>query len=379
MFAPAWTYEHFPPTIAGLVDRAVWEGTCLPTHLNCGCNEGKPHHREGYRQNPLISAAQHYPAASELYFETDFRCAFEQDDHGYRSRIGDVTPQPLCGEASAPSSWVYITDVVQQMKLSGHFVADPIDDRLHSLEQRLSHFQIDLERSSHGQGCLNHHQRQTLRLPLYNLNMTGAGLVARLTYNTPGPSEANTSIYFKFASSSGEIRYHDVSLERTEIAKERDAPLCPSNASIGFELEEVGIYCHEPRIADKVFSQAVLNLFHLTISTSLPLLDLGSIDNIRCVRRNSGSFSEDRWAWDWSFPEELWPTERPWGRISGPFERFDVYVDGEFLGSSRCTEIALRGERMKNTTTSKQAKVRIQARYFAGGCLIRERVVRLSE
>ena len=63
VFAPAWTYEHFPPSatsgesVAAAVDKAVWEGGPLPAKLGCGC-VGEPHRRAGYETHPITKFAR---------------------------------------------------------------------------------------------------------------------------------------------------------------------------------------------------------------------------------------------------------------------------------------------------------------------------------
>ena len=85
MFGPAWTYQHFSACngMSVAVDQAMWEGKILPDDLQCDCREGRPHQRDGYLSNGIITSAREFPVGSKRFFATDFRKPFEMvNNHG---------------------------------------------------------------------------------------------------------------------------------------------------------------------------------------------------------------------------------------------------------------------------------------------------------
>ncbi|KAF2084673.1 glycoside hydrolase family 85 protein, partial [Saccharata proteae CBS 121410] len=77
IFAPAWTYEHFPGHGAAM-ERCMWEGDALSDDITCGCRSASQHPTN--TDNPITSSACWYPAGSPTFFYTNFSRAFASHD-----------------------------------------------------------------------------------------------------------------------------------------------------------------------------------------------------------------------------------------------------------------------------------------------------------
>lgn len=95
IFAPAWTYEHFP-NHGRDVERAMWEGVALPDALQCGCDTPDTHSKAPYQDMPIARFARESAAGSGRFFYTNFERAFQdrQDCDG-RSQFAHVGAQAV--------------------------------------------------------------------------------------------------------------------------------------------------------------------------------------------------------------------------------------------------------------------------------------------
>jgi hypothetical protein len=65
------------------------------------------------------------------------------------------------------------------------------------------------------------------------------------------------------------------------------------------------------------------------------------ITDLRIVERGSPPNRQKRLAWDWHGKQSSWPSGIPWSRITGPFEKFIISMNGCEIGFSHCLEFPL--------------------------------------
>lgn len=107
IFAPAWTFEHFPDHGRDM-EATVWDGVGLPDDVDCSCGDCDRRHRPN-KTAPVASSAKCSNAGSETFFFTDFSRAFsrhsdEEEDILYggsplHSQFGSQSLLPLRTES----------------------------------------------------------------------------------------------------------------------------------------------------------------------------------------------------------------------------------------------------------------------------------------
>lgn len=104
IFAPAWTYEHFPQHGATL-KKAIWDGTDIPGGLNCSCPNGLQKNHPNNKDSPVIHSGCSHPAGSSHFFFTDFARPFDTHSNAASNLLydGKKLHSQLAAQATIPS------------------------------------------------------------------------------------------------------------------------------------------------------------------------------------------------------------------------------------------------------------------------------------
>ena len=369
VFAPAWTYEHFPHNAASHVDQALWEGSTLPEALDCDCREGRPHHQQGYQEYPIIRASRESAAGTDCFFESDFRCSFEvlNSDPTLCSRLGEMQPQPRV-ECSSTGSWTDLANMVAP-KLSGRFVVDRCSSNFDLLGQRHSHYQVALECECQHTGSEYLLLRDTLRFQLFTLDMpVDAAVSAKFTCGRTTRSATEMGCFLAYRLPGGEVRYQDAAISFGMLAETITIPVgvMPWEAVMSEQTKLIGagVYCAPLSKDEQPSTRPVLDLYHLSIAYEYQVDRIGSIHDIRLICRSSGNHSQNRIAWEWSFPQAQWARGRPWSQLTGPYEKFEVSFDGQKLGTSSSTEFPIQDTDLDQQDAAKDVQVTVRGKVF---------------
>lgn len=382
LFAPAWTFEHFattpsseasdpqgPRSIAKAVDLGMWEGVSLPENLKCDCREGKPHHTSQYRQNPIVDNATEYAAGSSTYFYTDFTRAFNQDSHGWRSRLGSQAILPhLLLPMSAPAWEAVENDRLEQL-IRGKYADDGLS--IHIWPTRRSE-----KSANHDPVAASSYDSSNFfpsRLCLFKVNMKGDGsLHAIIGHVNARRRSCTLGVYTAYQSANAkrlEYKYHHLSLVRDANAvvtgnRELEGTTTVHLWAEGAEarLVEVGIFCQET-----IYTQESKQILHLKSFLIKPWRDehqYFTIKDIRTIQRGQVPNVETRLSWAWGFGNAQRLPGLPWSATTGPFSHFTVIIDGQELGSAYCLEFPVLVE---DCCGSDEVQVLIVGHVFGGG------------
>ena len=307
IFAPAWSYEHFPTSIpartnflqgvgsiAKAVDRSVWEGFALPENLCCDCRGGRPHHNGDYLNTPIVASSREYPAGSSCYLHTDFTQAFKRENGFLRSCLGSQSILPHLLPTPAPD-WKSIA------RYSGPLLHGQLEDGVLSIRARLAG-RVD-----------SHADREaftvtTSRLGLFKVDMHGnRDLQAIISYSSVAQRKSCTAGFYTGYQNEDaqhlEYKYHVIPLAKRSDSLDAARRDCKAIEAFRLKprqsarLVEIGVFCEDT--ADSQEEREILRLTSLTIA---PPYDVGIdiiIQDIRMTQRGQGPNAELRLTWSW--------------------------------------------------------------------------------
>lgn len=315
IFAPAWSYEHFPTSvpastaclqgmtsIAKAVDRSVWEGFALPENLCCDCRQGRPHHDGDYQNTPIVASSREYPVGSSCYLHTDFSQAFKRDSGFLRSCLGSQSILPHLLPMSAPD-WESIAGCSRRL-LYGQ-----LEDGALSIRARLA-LRVDSHANREAQLEARHNlSGMTIsRLGLFKVDMDGhRELHVTITYSSVARTESCTvGFYTGYQIRDAqqlEYGYHEIPQSKLSDALDAATRECKTTEIFQLRprpsarLVEIGVFCKD--VNDSQDQCEMLRLRSLTVQ---PPHDVGldiTIEDIKMTQRGEAPNAEIRLAWNW--------------------------------------------------------------------------------
>ena len=370
VLAPAWAFEHFPAATSQQVDKAVWEGTKLDLDLGCNCRHGKPHQIDKYRAHPLAHCAKQSPAGTEHFFESDFRIPFESVQtatkaHIVRPRIGSMQPQVCFGESSV---WLDVAKALRSFRLDRKFVSCYAEPGA----SRTSHLRISMSPEETRTGAENAQSYtrsdvEHIRLPLFNIGLSlDRPLESRVLYRRNRWPVPDTGVYFRYGSDGKDDIYRDVVLPETDEMSSVHIMLnAPHLQDQYAHVIEFGIYCTQPaNEALQYDGERIIDLYHLNIREQALYTQHSAVSHVSVVKHGKGDLVMDFLSWKWESSRDDWPASMPWSALTGPFERFEVYIGDEFLGEVSGIEFPLTTDACKQLDGNTLGEVIIKGKIF---------------
>ena len=206
-----------------------------------------------------------------------------------------------------------------------------------------------------------------VRLRLFKLNMPAVDtLEAVLQFKKLIASQSVKIGFFAAYKLSGKqdltYRYAEIP-QSTSISSHRMSLDYQGDES---RLVEFGVYCEKSSGISQ--SLQLLRIERLAISpTYRPLGHKFGISSVYTIRRGQGLDAEKRLTWQWRGSTNKWPDWLPWGKTTGPFSYFKIFVEGKEVGQSYCMEFPIRAEDIESSeATGESIEVRICGVLFSG-------------
>ena len=175
------------------------------------------------------------------------------------------------------------------------------------------------------------------------------------------------SIYFHFQLRDGSIKCSRSELPHAQDVVKFESSIDNLLGQTGLppktRLVEVGMVCRNNTRHAGIhdIERPLMDLHHLSVRPTLVENYLGRIFNVRQSLVVSGTHEAKCLAWDWEFLREIWPSGRPWSNWTGPFEYFEVEVNGKYLGEAFSTEFML----LEDASESQEVmEVQIEGKMF---------------
>lgn len=371
IFAPAWTFEHFPGHGRGL-EQTVWDGADLPEGTICSCGDSTKRHQPNELMS-ITSFARHYNAGSERFFFTDFSRGFSlHGDKEKDSVFGGLSMHAQLGSQS-----------VLPIRAESVGIVSPLQHHLEHLPDRtqlvveahnmLSSIKMDLSQSSNN-----------WLIPLFKLDMPADGsLRLRISYRDLSNMPQGICFYLKISG----IKYNLTRYDYPQVDHFLDVviggPDFPS--SLNPRLEELGFYsnafeiqsvkrlaemdfiCIQPITSKKACGPSQQQTYAQAFSPLAPLpqtLQTHGISKIHLSLRGEGATRHLRLCWDYT-SSDLSVEGIPYSRITGPFSYFLVCIDDLNLGRAYATERILPASLSENMA-GREVSVKIEGVGFDG-------------
>ncbi|KAJ8110480.1 hypothetical protein OPT61_g6689 [Boeremia exigua] len=345
VFAPAWTFEHFPGHGRGL-EQTMWEGLALPKDLACSCGDCDKRHRPN-KAMPITSFAKLSSAGSETFFFTDFSRAF--GTHNNEEKDSLFSGYDLHSQLGSQS--------VLPLKTESLRIACPVRHRVEDVKGRS---QLVIETCSLPSSLIEkkavspHHGWS---IPLFRLDMPADGsLQLRISYRDLSPGPHGISFYLKISGTMCSFVQSDYSQVDhlldinigTSIPESQTLPrleelgfyLQSVNTGIGTRLAEVDYVCIQPVASCPAPHKPVPHggrTFQSISSQDLSSENLCTIFDIRLMSLGEGDAVCTKLCWNHSFDGQ--PARGlPYSTITGPFSYFVIDLDHMVLGRAYVAE-----------------------------------------
>ena len=319
IFAPAWTFEHFPGHGRD-VEQMTWEGTDLPEGIDCSCGDcGKRHLAN--RTVPITKFARQYSAGSETFFFTDFSRAFSTHNDKERDNV--------------------FSGFAMHAQLGSHSILPPRAEMTnnliplrHRLEDVLGRPQLMIEAhcmslSSDDRTPLPDHP---WLLPLFKFDMPADGsLRLRISYRDFAEN-ISFSFYMKV---SGTVRLFPVNKPRTTYVLDTVIRVIPYPIPHP-RLQELGIYV-KPFSAKNTTRLAEVDFICIKPIASEVPTQTHNISDIHTSSRGEGETQHLRLCWNYASSGRSVKSV-PCSNITGPFSYFAVHIDELSIGRAYATE-----------------------------------------
>ena len=383
VFAPAWTYEHFPvcpfhhpngtpmPSMARSVERALWEGCQLPVEVCCSCH-GRPHHTRDYRKHPILHYAREFPAGSLSYLYTDFTKAFLSASNGVRSCISSQAIFPHV-EPTILSDNERLDDEPPTQALGCALEAGILCVRV--IHKACQEVELMRQEASKSDETLVPKEEPS-HLCLFKLNMPGDGSLHAKAHFACSSISGTIGFYSAYQGPNRarlEFNYHAVLPGSLPAAESRGLLDSSNTASIrlqgaasDYQLVEFGVFCKG--YSFDIASQVVMMVKSIGIAPFVELDDNFHIVNLSLPQQKENPDAEMQLTWQWEGSEERWPEGLPWSKTTGPFSHFAVLIDGEDVGTAHSLKFPLRGEDF-GRSEEKRVMVSIEGYLFGGGTI----------
>lgn len=319
IFAPAWTFEHFPDH-GRSVEQMIWEGADLPEGIECSCGDCGRRHLANKRL-PITKFARQHTVGSDAFFFTDFSRAFsthkdEEKDNVFsgfamHAQLGSQSILPLRAEMT--NNMIPLRhrpeDVLgrSQLVIETHYMSSP------SIKKILL-------------------SNNPWILPLFKLDMPADGsLRLRISYRD-FRGDLSFSFYVKV---SGNIRLFHVNKSRTTNILDTVIRADPHPMSYP-RLQELGIYM-EPLNIENTMRLAEVDFICIQPVTSEVSTQDHNISNIHTLSRGKGETQHLRLCWSYASSGRS-VRGMPSSNITGPFSYFVVHIDDLSIGRAYAAE-----------------------------------------
>ena len=349
IFAPAWTFEHFPGNGRDL-ERTTWDGTDLPADLTCSCGDcGKRH--QSNKEATIGSSARLFNAGSETFFFTDFSRAIST--HGDKEKDRLFSGAPMHAQLGSQSILPVTPESLGMLSPLRHYVEDIAGRTRLVIEAR----ELPLSATKKDPAS----SESNWMIPLFKFDMPADGsLRLRISYRDLSQRFHGVYFYLKVSgtihgltqSKCPQVDYLlDLKIGTTPRQNLRLEELGvyagAKNAENGLRLAEVDYICIQPVASYPIplsrYSFAVDD-FVPPVSTSncTPKgpLQTHTISNIYTSPRGEGETKHLRLYW--THASEGQPTDgMPFSSITGAFAYFWIFADDLSLGRAYVAEYVL--------------------------------------
>lgn len=316
VFAPAWTFEHFPGH-EHVAERALWDGEIIPEDMECACGKALEIHPRG---KALAAFARQFAAGSQQYFYTDFARAFGCHRDGLSKWLYDG--KRMHSQLAAQSILPYMA------LTSGFDVVDRLDNAVNILcmvlDDSPGHTYLLVQVGSVIPPGENAEQFYERLLPLFRVDMTPVGPL-RFKVGYKGMislPETTATFYLKFTTGIAFI-----SLIEGDGLREIEGPVLHGEISSSTRLIEVGVYLKSRPIEERL---TVVEITGIHIGPLVKMQGTCKIENIRTELRSNGDEQHWRLCWDIfdKNEEAIISAGQPYSLITGPFSYFTINIDG---------------------------------------------------
>lgn len=348
VFAPAWTFEHFP-RYGRALEQTVWDGGNLPVDVACSCGDCHKRHRPN-RAMSVTSFAKLYNASSNMFFFTDFTRAF--GTHGDKEKDGLFNGHMLHAQLGSQSILPLRTESLGLQCSMRHRIEDAIG-RSQLIVERCSMStaptRIDMAATSNKQ-----------LMPLFKLNMPADGsLRLRISYRDLTETPKGMCFYMKISGTIHSLVQSDKT--RTDHLIDVEIKASDTVARSSSRLEELGLHSEtandgtHTRLAEVDYiciqpvgsypSRSHPNLSKRDVSQPRSLqytLSDGSprthsIFNVHRKSRDGEATEYTRLCW--SHTSSVRSVQgMPYSTVTGSFSYFAIYLDGMILGRAYAAE-----------------------------------------
>ena len=365
VFAPAWSFEHFPGHGRAL-EKAIWDGTSLPETVECACGNAIVRHSPN-RGYPITRSAREFPAGSSSFFYTDFSRAFGR--HG--------NEQNHLWSGKALHSQVASQSLLPHMRKTSYLGID-IGSSINTLFMRLEDLPgstqlvvearnlIPLNPSLH-QNTVNDDPDNPIMydryLPLFNLSITSTEpLRLRIVYNflLDDPSIwVVPAFYIKYSGGVSGVRFFRINRPGKNIIE------AIQTLEIG-RIEEIGFHLDAPAFSEEVVR--VVEVVEICIAPLNSASIAYTIDSIHIERRGDGETRHKRLCWTYSYEriDEAVNDSIPFSEITGPFSYFVLAVNELQLGRAYAFEYILNEALLEKLGEGETLEVKITGVGFDG-------------
>lgn len=355
IFAPAWTFEHFPDHGRDM-EQTIWDGKDLPKGVTCSCGDCEKRHQPN-QTTPITSFAKRFNAGSETFFFVDFNRAFGTHSNREKEHLysGFTTHAQLGSQSVLPLR----TESLGMLSPLRHYVEDVPGRTQLVIEARnlpLSATKKDLASTDH-----------SWMIPLFRFDMPADGsLRLRLSYRDLSSMPQCVYFYTKVSGTvHGLVQFDYPRVDHLLDLKIGTAPHPRNqdsmrnlrleefgfysnafNAENGVRLVEVDYICIQPIASHPIPSEPTPYPFDMLQPVSTHNFSLkGSMQthtilDIHMSSRGEGEIKHLRLCW--SHTSEGQPVKgMPYSSITGPFAYFSILVDDLSLGRAYATEYVL--------------------------------------
>lgn len=356
IFAPGWSFEHFPTSNSRKVERSIWTGAELPLNPVCECLPETPHERVPYRQNGIVEHARRYPSGSRTFFHTDFtRAVYPTKGDGYFAHVGSQSVLPL------PST-AFLRSTSKNRPQSRHRMYDRA-------------VSTDLSNASPGLIISVHESREPVLpeqvsalLPLFELCISGDNTY-ELTASFRHPEKSACSLMLVVQRSGQQEHCIELPNEGRDVQTIiSDLPL-RAEPITGILLK---VMCEDERLLPKSRVD-ILELLSITIQPS-GFHASCEISGLRLEQRGDAETKHCRLVWDIEGPgdeREVESPGMPFSAITGSCAYFTVEINGSSAGRAHALEFVVPNDAEKGSRLDGTVEAQITAVGFDGRTLAR--------
>jgi hypothetical protein len=365
VFAPAWSFEHFPGHGRAL-EKAMWDGTSLPKTVECACGNASVRHppNRGY---PITRSAREFPAGSSSFFYTNFSRAFGRHENeqnylwGGKALHSQVASQSLLPHMSN-TSCLRIDSGSSINTLSMRLEDLPGSTQLVVEARSLIPLNPTLNQDP-GNDDLDNPIMYDRYLPLFNLNITSTEpLRLRIVYNFLLDDLSVwvvPAFYIKYSGGVSGVRFFRINRPGKNIIE------AIQTLEVG-RIEEIGFHLDAPAFSEEVVR--VAEVMEMCIAPLNSASIAYTIDGIRTEERGDGETRHKRLCWTYGRErtDETVNDSIPFSEITGPFSYFVVAVNELQLGRAYAFEYIFSEALLEILGEGKTLEVKITGVGFDG-------------